>query len=125
MAEIDHARNCPAWFNGLGHEVNGEDCTCGLQWRNALAAANTRVSILETENRELHIKLESCQRDLSAISAGFTAANTRIAELAKFTFHGLDCDIYRGHFGSGECTCGLGKLITPPAPSRAAEKESI
>lgn len=38
-------------------------------------------TILEAENRELHIKLESCQRDLSAISAGFTAANTRIAEL--------------------------------------------
>jgi hypothetical protein len=28
-----HERNCPAWINRQGDDVNSEDCTCGLRFR--------------------------------------------------------------------------------------------
>lgn len=71
MAEIDHAINCRAWFNGLRHEVNGEDCTCGLRWRIELTIASTRAVELEAENREL--------RDLAASMYQFAGChNARV-----------------------------------------------
>lgn len=50
---LTHRLNCPAWHNDHGHEVNAEDCTCGLHWRLALQTEQAwRKRADEAEARE-------------------------------------------------------------------------
>ena len=50
-----HEMNCAAWHDINGHEVNGEDCTCGLRWRIKLIAA-------EAEGKRLMAALEKADK---------------------------------------------------------------
>lgn len=50
---LQHGRNCSAWKDMHGYDVNGENCTCGLRWRkeilNLQIALNSQIEITNNE----------------------------------------------------------------------------
>ena len=38
---LTHGRNCTAWTDQHGYQINEEDCTCGLKWRIQTQTAET------------------------------------------------------------------------------------
>ena len=71
---LSHKRNCPAWKDMHGYDVNGEDCTCGLRWRkeilNLQIALNSQIEITNNE-RAIKERAEATIAELTGLLERF------------------------------------------------------
>lgn len=108
--KLQHKRNCSAWHSEHGHEINGEDCTCGLRfliqvqteqtlhaaWRKRAEEAETSLAAI---TQELEVKAGALEFNRILVAqrgdqlAQLQARNIKLRDaLKKARQHMLDAE---------------------------------
>lgn len=104
---IDHRRNCPAWTNAEGYEVNGEDCTCGKRWRIDIQTLHELKAAWEKRAYESEAEVASLREQLAQLRARVAILDAQEVKLPDLEPNEEECHLAKEAFPSPSVTAQM------------------